>query len=215
VGDGGRVGVVLGSGAAGIEAGDSIVAIARHGDSYTLPHLIDHEANLSALADAGCERILGVASVGGLRGELVPGTLVVPHDFIALDLPPSTTRPDVEAHRVAGFDPDWRSQILEAVAVHAEAFDGGVYWQVAGPRLETPAEVRFIAAHADVVGMTVASECIVAGELGLRYAALCLVDNLANGIAAERLTLEEVDAGQRRHRADLARVLDAVLAGLS
>ena len=49
--------------------------------------------------------------------------------------------------------------------------DGGVYWQVAGPRIETAAEVRLIAQHAHVVGMTVASECIVAGELGLPYAA--------------------------------------------
>lgn len=211
----GRVGLVLGSGAAGMEAGGSIVAVDRHGDPYTLPHLVDHEANLGALAEAGCDRILGVASVGGLRAELAPGTFLVPHDFIALDLPPFTTRPDAEAHRVAGFDPEWRSQVLDAVATHAEVLDGGVYWQVAGPRLETPAEVRFIAAHADVVGMTVASECIVAGELGLRYAALCMVDNLANGIAAEKLTLDEVDAGQRRHRAELARVLDAVLAGLA
>ena len=39
-----------------------------------------------------------------------------------------------------------------------------------------------MAAHADLVGMTIASECVVAGELGLPYAALCMVDNLANGI---------------------------------
>ena len=65
--------------------------------------------------------------------------------------------------------------------------DGGVYWQTRGPRFETPAEIRLIAAHADVVGMTIASECIVAGELGLDYAALCVVDNLANGIGAGEL----------------------------
>ena len=60
--------------------------------------------------------------------------------------------------------------------------DGGVYWQARGPRFETPAEIRLMAAHADVVGMTIASECVVAGELGLDYAALCVVDNLANGL---------------------------------
>ena len=43
-----------------------------------------------------------------------------------------------------------------------------------------------MAAHADVVGMTIASECIVAAELGLAYAAICVVDNLANGIGARR-----------------------------
>ena len=65
--------------------------------------------------------------------------------------------------------------------------DGGVYWQTRGPRFETPAEIRLIAAHADVVGMTIASECVVAGELGLDYAALCVVDNLANGLGEGEL----------------------------
>ena len=41
--------------------------------------------------------------------------------------------------------------------------DGGVYWQVIGPRLETVAEIRLFAQHADVVGMTMASECVVGG----------------------------------------------------
>ena len=76
--------------------------------------------------------------------------------------------------------------------------DGGVYWQTRGPRFETPAEIRLIAAHADVVGMTIASECIVAGELGLDYAALCVVDNLANGIGAGELDVAE--HGGRPHR---------------
>lgn len=210
-----RLGLLLGSGAAGLDAGESVVAIDRHGEPYVLPHLLDHEANLRALADAGCDKVLGISSVGGLRVDLAPGAYVVPHDFIALDLPPFTTQVDARAHRVAGFDSEWRSRVVEAFAAAAEVIDGGVYWQVAGPRLETPAEVRVIAQHADVVGMTVASECIVAGELGLPYAALCIVDNLANGIAATELTLAEVEAGQREHRTDLARVLAAALAPLT
>ena len=64
-----------------------------------------------------------------------------------------------------------------------KAGDGGVYWQTIGPRFETPAEIRMIAPHADLVGMTIASECVIAGELGLEYAAICVVDNLANGLA--------------------------------
>ena len=44
--------------------------------------------------------------------------------------------------------------------------------------------------------MTVASECIVADELGLAYAAACLVDNLANGIAGTELKLEEWPPGR-------------------
>ena len=70
-----------------------------------------------------------------------------------------------------------------------------------GPRLETPAEIRLVAEHADVIGMTVATECVVAGELGIRYAALCVVDNLANGVGETELTLGEIEAEPRVHRA--------------
>lgn len=209
-----RVGVVLGSGAAALELGEDVMAISRHGDPYTLPHLIDHRANLLALRDAGCDSVLGVSSVGGLRPEIGPGTLVIPDDFIALDLPPMTTLADHRAHRVPGFDPEWRQAVVRAFAAEADVRDSGVYWQVAGPRLETAAEVRFVAQHADVIGMTVASECVVAGELGMPYAAICQVDNLANGVSASELELADVEAGQARNRAELRRVLIAALSAL-
>jgi 5'-methylthioadenosine phosphorylase len=210
----GKLGVVLGSGASGLDAGGAVV-VERHGDPYALPHLIDHEANLRGLLDAGCDRVLGIASVGGLRQELPPGTYVCPDDFIALDLPPLTTLADARAHRVPGFDPEWRARVVAAFAAEVEIRDGGVYWQVAGPRLETAAEVRYVAEHADVIGMTAAAECVVAGELGLAYAAACVVDNFANGVAATELTLAEVEEGQRAHRAELGRVLGRVLPELA
>lgn len=211
---GGRLGVVLGSGATGLDAGGAVV-VERHGHPYTLPHLIDHAANLRRLADAGCDRVLGVASVGGLRAELGPGTYLCPDDFIALGLPPTTTLEGADAHRVPGFDAEWRARVVRAFADAVELRDGGVYWQVAGPRFETPAEVRYVARHADVIGMTVASECIVAGELDLAYATVCVVDNLANGVADTELTFEEVDAGQAAHRRRLAEVLAAAVPALA
>ena len=84
--------------------------------------------------------------------------------------------------------------MIEAWEAGAQApRDGGVYWQAVGPRFETPAEIRLIAPHADVVGMTIASECVVAREPGLEYAALCVVDNLANGVGPGELTVVELD----------------------
>ena len=40
--------------------------------------------------------------------------------------------------------------------------------------------------------MTIASECVAACELGLAYAAICVVDNLANGVGERELTMEEL-----------------------
>jgi 5'-methylthioadenosine phosphorylase len=72
-----------------------------------------------------------------------------------------------------------------------------------------------MAAHADLVGMTIASECVVAGELGLAYAAVCVVDNLANGIGPETLSVEELERHRSANVARLRDALDAVLPLLS
>ena len=212
----GELGVILGSGAAGlIPAHDGIVSVDRHGEGYTLPHAIDHAGNLRRLAEAGCDRVLGIASVGGLRPDLGPGTYLVPDDFIALDVGPVTSVATDDAHRVAAFDESWRREVVDAFRAATHVEDGGVYWQVSGPRHETAAEVRLIAQHAHVVGMTVASECIIAGELGLSYAALCVVDNLANGVTTQALIAADVRKGQSEHRPELAAVLASALGTLA
>ena len=210
-----RLGLIAGSSLTGtaLPEGDW-VPIRRHevGEGYRLPHLIDHRTNLGLLADAGCDRVLALSSVGGLRRELGPGTLLVPDDFVALDVEPLTALDGPDAHRVPHFDAALRGEVLAALAESGIRAEGeGVYWQARGPRLETPAEIRFVAAHADVIGMTVASECIVAGELGLRYAALCVVDNLANGVAGEDLTLAEIERNRAANRAAVQRAIAAVL----
>ena len=214
-----RLGLIAGSALteSALPEGDW-TAIRRHegAEGYRLPHEIDHIATLSALAEAGCDRVLALSSVGGLRPEYAPGTLVCPHDFIALDAEPLTALAGIEAHRVPRFDPALRAELLEALNEGGiEAKGQGIYWQTRGPRLETPAEIRLIAQHADVIGMTVASECILAGDLDLRYAALCVVDNLANGVAGEDLTPAAIERNRARNRGAVDTALATVLAQLA
>lgn len=202
--------------AALLDAGTHVV-IQRHGlDEFVSAPFIDHRAHVRALADAGCDRILGVASVGSLRRDLPVGTFVAPDDFIALHLGTSFSDGD-EGHQAPGFDPAWRRTVADRWADHTDVplHDGGVYWQAIGPRFETQAEIRLIAGHADLVGMTIASECVLAGEIGLAYASICVVDNLANGIGEVPLTMEEFRAGATANRDRLVGALDAVLPALS
>jgi 5'-methylthioadenosine phosphorylase len=216
----GRLAVMLGSSALGPGGETIATAAAEHGAAivqrhegrgYTLPHQIDHITNLKRLAEQGCDRVLAIGSVGSLDAELPVGGLVCPDDFIALHLGLSIFD-DERAHSVPGFDRGWRAEVIDAWrASGRELRDGGVYWQTIGPRFETPAEIRLIAAHANVVGMTIASECIAAGELGLAYAAICVVDNLANGIAPGPLELGELDANRALNALALHDGLAAVL----
>jgi 5'-methylthioadenosine phosphorylase len=187
-----------------LDCGD-FVFLPRHGmEHYTPPHEIDHVANMRALDQLGCDRILAIGSVGSLDPELGVGTFTCPEDFIALTVGISAFD-DERGHRVPGFHWGWRRHVVARWREWSdvELHTGGVYWQTVGPRLETPAEIRLISNHADLVGMTVASECVVAGELHMRYAAVCVVDNLANGID-KHLTMERLDA----HRAANLDTLD-------
>jgi 5'-methylthioinosine phosphorylase len=218
----GRLAVVLGSNALGPGGEEIAAAAAEHGAAivqrhrgadglFVLPHAIDHEANLRPLAEQGCDRVLAIGSVGSLRPELGVGTVVCPDDFIALDLGESIFA-DERAHSAPGFSPQWRREVIAAWGEDGNPpHDGGVYWQARGPRFETPAEIRLMAAHAEVVGMTIASECVVARELGLDYAALCMVDNLANGLAPEPVSVEAMAADRIRNGERLRDGLAAVL----
>jgi 5'-methylthioadenosine phosphorylase len=218
----GRLAVILGSNALG-PGGEEIAAAAaehgaaivqRHGGGeapFVLPHAIDHTANLRPLVEQGCDRVVAIGSVGSLSTELPVGSLVCPDDFIALHMGPSVFA-DARAHSAPGFDSRWRGEVIDAWTAGGQALrDGGVYWQALGPRFETPAEVGLIAPHADVIGMTIASECVVAGELGLEYAALCVVDNLANGIGDGEL---DVAALEDHRLANAARLRDGLAAVL-
>lgn len=218
----GRLAVILGSNALG-PGGEEIAAAAaeqgaaiaqRHSSdgAFVLPHRIDHAAILRPLAEQGCDRVLAIGSVGSLRPEeLGVGALVCPDDFIALNLGDSVFE-DARAHSAPGFAPGWRNEVIAAWSEGSQApRDGGVYWQARGPRFETPAEIRLMAAHAHVVGMTIASECVVAGELGLDYAALCVVDNLANGLGEGTISVEEMAADRVINAERLREGLAAVL----
>jgi 5'-methylthioinosine phosphorylase len=218
----GRLAVILGSNALG-PGGEEIAAAAadqgaaivqRHRTpegTFVLPHAIDHEANLRPLLEQGCDRVLAIGSVGSLRPELDVGSLVCPDDFIALNLGESIFG-DERAHSAPGFTRRWREDVIAAWSEGGQApRDGGVYWQARGPRFETPAEIRLMAAHADVVGMTVASECVVARELGLDYAALCVVDNLANGLSDEPVSTAAMEADRLINAERLREGLAAVL----
>jgi len=192
------------------------VTLPRHGpDGATLPHAIDHGANVLALRDAGVDRVLAVGSVGSLRLDWPVGTVVGPDDFYAPHVTISL-HDDARAFGARGFDPAWRRSVVDAWQEHAARpiVDGGVYAQTRGPRFETPAEVRALARDADLVGMTVAAECIVAGEAGLAYAAVCVVDNLGNGLATEPLDLDSFRVAVAANRAALVADLEAVLPAL-
>ncbi|MEA1894708.1 MAG: MTAP family purine nucleoside phosphorylase [Euryarchaeota archaeon] len=177
--------------------GDTIF-LPRHGIAMdTPPHRINHRANIAALKESGVDGVICVCSTGSLNPEIPPGTLVVPHDYINFGMPP-TFYDDEIRHIVPELDEGLRSRIVEA----SHGRDGGVYVQMRGPRFETKAEIGVLRQFADIVGMTLANEATLCCEAGIPVAALCTVDNYANGVAAQEpdLSYEAIIGNVERNR---------------
>lgn len=171
-------------------SGQNIVFIARHGYGHSLaPHEINYRANIWALKEQGIKGIIGVGSVGGIRHDMCPGTLVVPKDVIDYTSGRSHTyfegpdRPVVHVDFTHPYEVSLRARLLAAAqAAQVNVIDGGIYACAQGPRLESAAEVsRMERDGADMIGMTGMPEASLARELGIPYAMLCVVSNWSAG----------------------------------
>jgi 5'-methylthioadenosine phosphorylase len=184
--------------------GRDVAFLARHGYGHTIPpHEVNYRANIWALREEGAAEIVSVASVGGIRADLGPGTLVIPHQIIDYTWGRRSTffeGGDVPVSHVdftRPYSEPLRQKLLAAARASGEPLlDGAVYAATQGPRLETAAEIdRLERDGADVVGMTGMPEAALARELDLPYATIAVVVNHAAGRGESRtgIRLERIE----------------------
>ncbi|NLP43284.1 MAG: S-methyl-5'-thioadenosine phosphorylase [Peptococcaceae bacterium] len=180
-----------------------IAFLRRHGKKHNVPpHLINYRANIWALKEIGVKKIIASGAVGSLTSEFEPGDLVLVEQFLDFTKNRPLTFFDGSDQGVLHVDvtdpycPDLRNKITTAAKqCELSIKAGGVYVCTEGPRFETPAEInmfRILGGH--LVGMTGVPEVVLARELGICYATIALVTNLAAGISKQPLTHAEVIA---------------------
>ena len=159
------------------------VLINRHGYAFPLPpHSINYRANIAALADLGFQDIVSLNSVGSLKKELPPGTLVSCSDYVGLQQGPLTFFDQELKGGAPTLANNLIPRLVAALAPEFEIHTGKIYVQMRGPRFETKAEIRIVQHWGDVIGMTAAHEADLCTEANLRYNSLALIDNYANGL---------------------------------
>lgn len=165
----------------------SFVFIPRH--QYGIPpHKLNHKAHLAACKILNVDQLILIGSCGSMKQDLKPGSIVIPTDFFCPWDIPSFHDNDIY-HVPPMIDPTLGTILTEIVP---DAVNG-TYFQTHGPRFETQSEIAFFAHQTEIVGMTLASEFTLATELGISTAALCTVDNYANGIGGcNAPTYEEI-----------------------
>ena len=177
----------------GVLSGHPMLFLPRHGMPPSRPpHRINYRANIQALKDAGASQVISVTAVGSVDPTLAVPHLVIPDQIIDYTWGRAHTFYEDDIHHIDftwPYDPALREQLLGAAAAECEADPQilcrtqGVYGCTQGPRLETAAEIRRLAADGcDIVGMTAMPEASLARERDLPYAAMSIVVNAGAGI---------------------------------
>jgi 5'-methylthioadenosine phosphorylase len=199
--------------------GQPVIFLARHGYGHTIPpHRVNYRANMWALAQHKVSYIVSVASVGGIRADLTPGTLAIPDQILDYTYGREFTyftgidRSVVHVDFTQPYCEPLRERLLRAARDAGETvLAGGTYATTQGPRLESAAEInRLERDGADMVGMTGMPEASLARELGLCYAAVAVVVNHAAGRAdsATGIRLSDINAVSRLAMARVHKIID-------
>ena len=203
--------------------GREVIFLARHGYGHTIPpHEVNYRANLWALKEAGVSAVVSVASVGGIRRDVVPGALLVPDQIIDYTWGRRSTffegagAPVTHIDFTEPYTQALRRRILEAARACGERMlDGGTYAATQGPRLESAAEInRLERDGCDVVGMTGMPEAALARELELEYAAIAVSANFAagRGDSAHAVPMEKIEAVLAEAMGRVRRIIEQLVA---
>ncbi len=196
--------------------GRAVAFLHRHGTPSRIPpHRINYRANISALTAAGCDRIIAVAAVGGIRADLGPGTLVIPDQIVDYTWGRGHTFFEEDLHSPVHVDftrpyDEGLAAVLAGAAAGAgvAVAIGGTYACTQGPRLESAAEIdRLERDGCDLVGMTGMPEAALAREAGIAYAHLAVVVNEAAGRAPGPISMAAIAAVLESAMAKVCKVI--------
>jgi purine nucleoside phosphorylase len=202
-------------------SGTDVLHVSRHGEGHRrLSNHVTHRANIAALAQLGARAVIAVTVCGAVDPGLELGALVCFDDlhFLANRLPDgSLCTFHVEpgepqrGHWIFGgpfCEPLRRVVLGGAAAAGVAVRDGGCYGHVDGPRFNTVAEIRGLAAvGVTAVSQTAGPETVLAGEAELPFALIGYPTDWANGVQPEATPVETLVEMMRRSTDVFAAVL--------
>ena len=191
-----------------------VLFLARHGVGHIYsPTTVPYRANIFALKKLGATHLLSLSSVGSLREELPPRSLVAPDQI--LDRTIRQERSFFESPVVAhvGIADPFCSRLRAALTDAAESARNpvqrdGTYVCIEGPQFSTRAESNLYRSWgATVIGMTAMPEARLAREAGLCYAMLAMVTDYDVWHDSEEDVSVEVVSANLRANSESAHVV--------
>jgi purine nucleoside phosphorylase len=188
----------------GTWAGVDVLHISRHGAGHPrLSNHVTHRANVAALKALGADGVLAVTVCGAVDPDVELGSLVCFDDlhFVTNRLANGEictffTEPGAVERGHWIYEGPFSVPLREALLAGASdagvaVRDGGCYGHVDGPRFNTRAEIRGLAACGVIaVSQTAGPETVLCGEAELPYALLGFLTDYANGVREEATPVE-------------------------
>jgi 5'-methylthioadenosine phosphorylase len=175
--------------------GEGAVFISRHGKNHLPPHKVNYRAIIYAARKSGATRAISINTVGTMSYHQV-GSFFLPTDFVEFTKSRNNTFFEEEAQHVdmsQPYCPELAASLQASMQELGIVPQEGIYVCAEGPHLESPAQIRMMRQFGDVVGMTGYPEVVLAREIGLCYASLCIVTNEACGMnAGVRISLTDI-----------------------
>jgi purine-nucleoside phosphorylase len=133
------------------------------------------------MKELGIQTLLLSNAAGGMNPDFKKGDLIITEDHLNL-LPDNPLRgiPNEFGNKFVDmsqpYDLSLQQLLADGFIANGISVKKGIYVSVMGPNLETRAEYRWLrSTGADMVGMSTVPEVIVAGQLGVRCAAVSVI----------------------------------------
>lgn len=179
--------------------GVEVLHVSRHGEGHPrLSNHVEHRANIAALSQLGASAAVGLTVCGAVDPDVELGSLICFDDLHF----PSNRLPDGELctfYARAGdarrghwiFEAPYCEPLRQSLLAGAREAGlpiaaTGCYGHVDGPRFNTRAEIRALAAcGVTAVSQTAGPETVLAGEAELPFALIGYATDHANGVKAQ------------------------------
>lgn len=179
--------------------GVEVVHVSRHGEGHSrLSNHVEHRANIAALSQLGASAAIGLTVCGAVDPGVELGSLICFDDlhFPSNRLPggelcsfyarPGDPRRGHWIFEAPYCEPLRQSLLAGAREAGLPMVASGCYGHVDGPRFNTRAEIRALAAcGVTAVSQTAGPETVLCGEAELPFALVGYATDHANGVKAQ------------------------------
>nr|WP_321256721.1 purine-nucleoside phosphorylase [uncultured Pseudodesulfovibrio sp.] len=199
---------------------DGLPVLALQGRFHLYEGFTAQEAthNIRVLGELGVRNLILTNAVGALNPSFETGSPMIIEDHINMTGHTPLRGENVDSwgerfpDMCAVYDPTLRQLAVNKALELGIRLERGVFMQIMGPNMETPAETRmYRRLGADAIGMSTCMEAIAAHHMGIRILGISCLTNKNLPDCMKEASLDTVIAQAEKSSATMTNLIRAIL----